>query len=307
VDDAVIGTALCLGKPDVVSDCIRVDALQRLPSMDEELKQIADHLAGIPGRKNLIWMANRFAIAGGPAVQRLMNAGVAIYPVDEAAVCRLCPPRPVAPMKALAAMTGGVAYFGRNDLAVAAREAIEDGRVSYTLGFYQPGDEKRVRLHQLTVQVSRPGVTLRYRTSYVTEPPAPVSANPVADLVKAMNRPMDATSIPITATVKSGADGLDFAATVDLASLDLKLEGGLWKGKAEVVARFMGADAKQVGEVVAQTVVFNLRPPTYASLMRTGVPYRKKLKIPAKAVELKVLVGNLASGKIGTLTIPLSK
>lgn len=84
-DDAVIGTALCLGdNPDVVSDCVRVDALQRLAPMDQELRQIADHLAGIPGRKNLIWMANRFPIAGGPAVQRLMNAGVAIYPVDEA-------------------------------------------------------------------------------------------------------------------------------------------------------------------------------------------------------------------------------
>jgi hypothetical protein len=118
---------------------------------------------------------------------------------------------------------------------------------------------------------------------------------------------MDATSIPITATLTSGTDGLDLAATVDLPSLDLKLEGGLWKGKAEVVARFMSADAKQVGEVVAQTLVFNLRPPTYESLLRTGVSYRKKLKIPAKAVELKVLVGNLESGKIGTLTIPLSK
>jgi VWFA-related protein len=42
------------------AECDRIDMLRRLASFDEQLKQMADHLAGIPGRKNLIWMANRF-------------------------------------------------------------------------------------------------------------------------------------------------------------------------------------------------------------------------------------------------------
>jgi hypothetical protein len=43
-------------------------------------------------------------------------------------------------------------------------------------------------------------------------------------------------------------------------------------------------------------------------MLNGGDPYRShsELPIPPKAVELKVLVGNPASGKIGTLTIPLS-
>ena len=41
--------------------------------------------------------------------------------------------------------------------------------------------------------------------------------------------------------------------------------------------------------------------------MRFGLAYHKELKIPARAVELKLLFANPASGKIGTLTIPLSK
>jgi hypothetical protein len=60
------------------------------------------------------------------------------------------------------------------------------------------------------------------------------------------------------------------------------------------------------GDVNSQTVTFNLKPSTYASMLQGGVKYRKELKIPAKAVELKLLVANLASGKVGTLTIPLS-
>jgi hypothetical protein len=55
------------------------------------------------------------------------------------------------------------------------------------------------------------------------------------------------------------------------------------------------------GIVSSQNRRFN-----YASMLQSGVTYHKGLKIPAKAVELKLLVGNLVSGKIGTLTIPLS-
>lgn len=54
----------------------------------------------------------------------------------------------------------------------------------------------------------------------------------------------------------------------------------------------------------AQRTAIRLGAPR-ASALSSGFPYRQELSIPAKAVELKLLIGNLASGKIGTLTIPL--
>jgi hypothetical protein len=95
--------------------------------------------------------------------------------------------------------------------------------------------------------------------------------------------------------------------SIDVSSLDLKLDQGLWKGDVEVVARFMAADGAPAGEAVAESLRLNLRQTTYDSMQQSGVPYRKKLKVPAKAVELKFVVGSLAIGKIGTLTVPLSK
>jgi hypothetical protein len=71
------------------------------------------------------------------------------------------------------------------------------------------------------------------------------------------------------------------------------------------VARFMTVDGTEAGEVVSDTLTLNLRPVTHQSMLGTGVLVRKELTIPERAVELKLLVGNLASGKIGTLTIPL--
>ena len=54
-------------------------------------------------------------------------------------------------------------------------------------------------------------------------------------------------------------------------------------------------------------MTLGLKPATYDSMLQSGVPYRKELAIPAKAVSLKLLIGSLKSGKIGTLTIPLSE
>jgi len=59
--------------------------------------------------------------------------------------------------------------------------------------------------------------------------------------------------------------------------------------------------------VFSETMTLNLRQATYDAAVRSGLPYhRVELKVPAKAVELKLLVASPASGKIGTLTIPLS-
>jgi len=293
-----------------IGECGRVDALQRTRSMDEELQQVADHLAGIPGRKNLIWLAGQFPVSPA-ALQKLKNAGVAIYPVDVHAsmtTVEECDKSDgYKALRALAATTGGRAFYCRGDLDVAIREAMEDGRAGYTLGFYQSGDGGGATVHQLGVRVSRAGVTLRYRNSYQAEPPRAASADPVADLVRALNQPVDSSAIPVKATVTPGGDRLNVQATLDAENLDLSPEQNLWTGKLEVVARFTTADGIVAGGVFHQTVTLNLRQGTYDAALRDGFAYHTELKVPDKAVELKLLFANPASGKIGTVTIPLSE
>jgi VWFA-related protein len=301
--------------PDKAKEAMAEIAAQRQFDLGEfQFKVMADHLAGIPGRKNLIWVTSVFHLS--PAnVKRLVDANVAIYPVD-AIGSMIGPPSAkkerYAPLIALAAMTGGLAIYDRDDFDAGIREALSDNRTSYELGFYpSPNDgasDDNAPVHRLNIHVTRPGVTLRYRTSYELKPPPPVSANPLHDLVEAMNRPVDATVIPLTALATRTGDQVNLSISLDLSSLDLQLSEGLWKGKAELIARFATADGLLAGSVSAKTVTFNLRQATYESMLR-GDPYRttSQLAIPAKATELKVLVGNLASGKIGTLTIRLSE
>jgi hypothetical protein len=285
----------------------QIDMQQRAAAGDAEMQQLADHLAGIPGRKNLIWLANKFPI-GPQAMRQLMRAGVSIYPVDVDGVCRLCPPRPTVEMDALAAITGGVAYYKRNDIQTAMREAMDDGRVGYTLGFYPAiDDDGPPKSHRLLVKTTRPGVTLRYRTLYEKEPPHPVSDNPVADLVRALNRPIDATAIPIEASVTKEFGRLRIDAKLGVESLDLTADQGLRTGRIEVVARFTTADALIAAEPIAQTLVLNLPPAAWDAAVRDGLPWSSNLVIPPKAVELKVMFANVTSDRIGTLTVPLAR
>jgi VWFA-related protein len=284
-----------------------VDARQRASAGDFEMELIADHVAGIPGRKNLIWLTNKFPI-GPRALQKLTRAGVSIYPVDIDGVCRVCPERPTQAMDFIAAITGGIAYYHRNDVDIAIREAMDDGRVSYTLGFYPSGndDDRASEVHRLMVKVSRSGVELRYAPSYQPRTPIPAAVT-TADLLQALNGPIDATAIPVRASVTRMQDRLNLEAVLGVESLDLVPVQNLWTGKIEVVARFTTADGIVASDAFAQTLTLNLTQTSWDTAIHRGLAYHHELKIPARAVELKLLFANPASGKIGTLTIPLSK
>lgn len=286
------------------AEASRIDMLERGSAATDQMEAIADHLAGIPGRKNLIWLSNRFAMTGR-ALEKFRRANVAIYPVDMDGVCRLCSPRPIEMMNAMAAATGGLAFYHRNDIDVAIREAVDDGRVSYTLGFYQSAESSAPRVHQLAVKVNRPDVTLRYRTTYQTNSPKPPQVS-ATELIAALYRPVNETAIPFRATVTRTQNALKLETRLDVASLDLAAQQGRWTGKIECMIRFLTAGGKPVGGEDPQTMTLNLRPATYDAALKDGLPLTRELKIPPGAVELRLLFANRETGKIGTLTIPLS-
>jgi len=134
---------------------------------------------------------------------------------------------------------------------------MNDGRTSYILGFYRPDENPQTPMHRIEVRVNRPGVTLRYRTSYTVEPPPAKSSDPVRDVVLAMNRPVDATAVGMTASVThAGPSRLNLSVTFDITNLNLELNQGQWTGKAEFVAHFETVDDKQAGGATARTLTF---------------------------------------------------
>jgi len=199
------------------------------------IKTIADHLKGLPGRKNLIWVSGAFPIdiLGGElpldhvsytdqiedTARSLNNANVAIYPVDARGLIgnpigvnlpgprRGALPNTASPfparqnfdtMNTMAERTGGRAFYNSNDIQGAVRKAIDDSRVTYVLGYYPTNTNWDGKFREIKVRTAKPGVHLRFRVGYYALPDAPTTATQKAQLLSdAEWSPLEATDLAL--------------------------------------------------------------------------------------------------------------
>ena len=165
---------------------------------------IANHLASLPGRKNLVWVSTGFPLSIGYSeramndpqriqatfdeevtrtVKAVNNANVAIYPVDSRGLMTdsrfsaenqkvnlksgpaMVGVRNQESMNELASRTGGKAYMNTNDLKHAIRDAIADASTTYTLGFYPNDEQYDGKFHKFSVKVEHAGIGYDVRYS----------------------------------------------------------------------------------------------------------------------------------------------
>ena len=294
-------------------------------------EQIANPLAGIAGEKTLLWVTAafetglRFRDTYAPAIERalgnLNNANVALHAVDargrtpaldaNAPRPKLLDPWPrVVTMMLFADQTAGRVYYGRNDIDVAMREAIDSLAMSYSLGYYQPEDGVASGDHRITVRVRRPGVDLRYRQSYTVEPPPKPSAKikpAVSAMETALSAIVDSSAIPLRASVDRQAESLALHLHIEPGGMTFAEKEGQWHGALEILCRFTMAEGRQTGELVTKGIKTTLQPSSHDRVLLEGMNFGATLRIPAQAAMLRVAVRDLSSGQIGTLTISLGQ
>jgi VWFA-related protein len=179
------------------------------------LEALGNHLAGIPGRKSLIWISDGLPLqtndkrADGSfetlishstefrqMAQRLANQGISVYPVHAVGL----PPyrrgdnAELATFGVFADVTGGRVVKDTNDLVLGLTLAATDQRGTYTVGFYasdEPDDEWR----QLTAEVKRRDVTVRHRQGYLAVRRAQPQNWPAKSWNELAYQPLDATGI----------------------------------------------------------------------------------------------------------------
>jgi VWFA-related protein len=205
------------------------------------LKVIANHIGGLPGRKNLVWVSASFpmSIIGGErpldynqyssqiedAARSLNNANIAIYPVDARGLIanpmtvnrpgpRSATARPnmASPfpsrqnfdtMNTLAERTGGRAFYNTNDIKGSVRRAIDESRVTYVLGYYPEGGDWDSKFHEIKVKVNKSGVHLRYRRGYFAIPDAtPTPQEKMQMMAAAIWSPLEATELGLDVEVE---------------------------------------------------------------------------------------------------------
>ncbi|HEY6386651.1 MAG TPA: VWA domain-containing protein [Candidatus Acidoferrum sp.] len=273
------------------------------------------------------------------AAQALTDAGVAVYPVDARGLMgngltaagdysEAPPPEfsgegdehlpsRVAPgnletMKVLAERTGGKAFYGSNNLSEAIRYAIDDARLTYTLGFYPASAKWDGTFHSLKVRVNIPGVEVRSRTGYFARPdsapPPPKSVQAIISQTAISQ--LDATGIGLRIHIQPASEAGEQAVNVDLHldphDLDLEQNNGLWTGTLQTV--FLELNSRgEIIQVRDESLQLKLPQNVYEQTLNNGLKNTKHVRILPGATQLCVVLRDPSNGNIGSLSVPLAK
>jgi VWFA-related protein len=267
------------------------------------------------------------------AARALNQANMAIYPVDARGL--MAPgfygtsngnrfhPRAAAQLRGLvpdqrefdtmillADRTGGKAFYNTNDIEGAVRRALDDGQLTYSLGFYPTHGKWDGKFHQLKVQVKEKGLTLRYRKGYFAKTePADGSPESKTVLDDAALSPVEWTNLDVQValgTFEPSSRNLPVQVGLDTHELGFAQQEGRWKTKVYVVFVQLGKGNKSLGREM-ETFDLNLKPETYDRLMQSGTKFSGNLTLSPEIESLRVVAEDASSNTIGTLTIPIKK
>lgn len=323
---------------------IEQDSIRRRSAITlTSLRAIADRMAGVAGRKSLIWISSAFPYELGfnrerlarqttssysgsikEAASALDRANVAVYPVNASSSTdsrfsyQAAMPRPSAlpvpdqvngsremTMQMLAEWTGGKAYLNSNDIRGAIRQAMDDAEIAYTLGFYVDSKELDGRYHELKVKTLRKGAEVRYRQGYfATAPSAPGSQSLADTVVSAAFAPVDATGIGLTASLTPlPADPATFTLAFTIDVQNVVLEEK--NGKWTGGLTFLPLEQNDYGKVTDSA-------PTNISINITDEKRKALLKDgltlrltvkPSAGSQIRLAVVDQLSGSVGSLRL----
>jgi VWFA-related protein len=286
---------------------------RRIELTSQAIIAIANHLASVSGPKNLIWLSDSFPVS--MSLTRILNQiDMAVYPVDPCGLVapfRMVSDCPIEPeteaMRGLAKLTGGRAFYNTNDVEGSVRTALDDRRSSYNLGYYPDHGKWDGEFREIKLKVNRPGLQVRLRNGYFAVPDrSPSRKDLPAVIEEAFMCPLESSGLGLTASVQLGPqrDEAIFSIKVDTHEMRLDDKAGHWRGSLKVIFRQLDANVRAVSSSEIN-LGLNLEKSTYARAMRDGLEITKQVVIAPRTKTLRVLVLDMASGAIGTVSVPV--
>ncbi|HVT96679.1 MAG TPA: VWA domain-containing protein [Acidobacteriaceae bacterium] len=237
-----------------------------------------------------------------------------------------------AAMKDLATATGGEAFVNTNDVGRVVEKAIVEGSNYYTLG-YTPRDVREDGAwHTIRVQMPEGKYDLAYRRGYyatvANQPGQAAGPNPMTAAMEpgvpplsqvifearvlpagdpdlrglqptpgAAGRPPSPLKTPVTRYF------IDYS--IDLHELELKdLPDGRHQAELEITQALYDATGKRLNATDAGLEV-TMTPEQMTRDLKSGVHVRQEIDVPADNVSLHLGVRDAASGRIGTIQVPV--
>jgi VWFA-related protein len=201
----------------------------------------------------------------------------------------------------LANLTGGLAFINKsNGIEESIQTAVDDGELTYTLGFY-PVQEPAAGVHKLKVDVDRRGVSVRYRENYTADTVAVTVVRPT--LEQLLKDSLDAAQIGLSAgvTPDPAKPGSYLARVlVDLHDVKLEQQEKAWVG--ELAVSFLVEGSKGY-RVIGHKI--SIPENQLAASLEKGITIETPLEAAGSAGVLRIVVQDQANGTAGSLRVPL--
>lgn len=215
-------------------------------------------------------------------------------------------------MEKLAHLTGGRAYYNRNDLETGIRHALDDRKYGYDLAYYPDHDRWNGDWRKIQIKVDRPGGTVLARSGYYAFPePKLLPPKAGKQLLKEIAAsPLEDTEIPITVKLRppDRAPSSSIQARVYLSAQNLFTSHSVdqWNSDFEVLF-FQLTAANKILDVTTQTVSMELPNAKYSEALKRGINTLEKLQLKPGAALLYVIVHDKRSDAVGSVRIPLDQ
>ena len=300
------------------------------------LEGIASRMAGLPGRKNVVWISAGFPFieytGTGPssayftpetrrATRALNHSDTAVYPVDARGLMVMSSSTvnrpgatlqvatldnvesPIAGLRAVADWTGGRLFYNANDVGSALGRAADDSRLTYTLGYYPVNDSWDSKFRKITVKVRRSGARARHRAGYFAYPLAPPDPPALKKaLEEALRGPLEGSGVLMNVTASAEGPKINIAIELDPSTLTLIHDAGAWKGGLDVAIAQTLAGQRQHREPDF-ALPLSLTSAERDRLLRQGLRLTRSIELQPDVQQIRIVVRDAATGMVGSVFI----
>ncbi len=207
-----------------------------------------------------------------------------------------------------AEMTGGRAFFNNNDVSTGFKRAADDSSSYYLLGYYVDNLNTKPGWRKLQIQVARKDVEVHARTGFlVTNATIDPELTHKEDVAFALSSPFDSTGLEVTVRwqgISPDGDKKKVGFAVHLPASGVIDERDKNRFDIDFIAQAskVGAPVGNAGQTIKGTVP----PASMDKIKADGILYQNALELPAGNYQVRFVVRDNLSGRIGSVSAPLT-
>jgi VWFA-related protein len=210
-------------------------------------------------------------------------------------------------LRLLSDTTGGVAVTNTNDMKLGLDKILARSRGYYVLA-YSPSEKFDNKFRKLDIKVRRDGLRLYKYSGYLAREEKGTGAprTKEQEIVAAASAPLARRDVDVTANLsmrmtppRGAALGINLL--IDPKTLGVEESGGKYPLSFDVVGFVIDERGKTRGGF-SQTISGSLTPEEFRKAEGTGLAYTASTQLPPGYYQLRVVVREAASGRLGTVS-----